>query len=287
MANSKPEKIDIKIGHRAQALDSQTPAAESKQPEDDNAKLDGGFSDSLRTHSKGTVVSPAAAADQQEASSDSQAKPKQTTDKGAQTKPSKQPKSSSGSVSEELKTPEGEESATKDAPEETYLAHGEETATDHDSGQPQQKTDATPNTDDHGAPQESARAETNKASTDGQSASSGETVGTDAAGSAAETESAGGTFSQPAQTAEDPAMSQSSAPQQEDFYSSKLEFDSQGNIKQPTPRPQAPGKRQRTTSIRVWLLLAIFLVTAAAGYVMLYQLEQADPGSGIIFEWLE
>lgn len=288
MANSKPEKIDIKIGHRTQALDNQTSSAEPKQPETDETKLDGGFSDSLRTHGKGTVISPTASADQHDGSSDSEASSEQAPGNSAQTKSSKQPQSSSDSVYDGPETPESESDALV-APEETYLAHGENTANSHDSSKHHQAdADNASSEDDHEVPQESTRADTDtETAPNDQPAPDTATTATDAAVSAAEAEPEGGTFSQPAQAAEDPSMNQSSAPTQEDFYSSKLEFDSQGNIKKPAPRPQTSGKRQRTTSIRAWLLLAIFLVTAAAGYVMLYQLEQADPGSGIIFEWLE
>lgn len=68
-----------------------------------------------------------------------------------------------------------------------------------------------------------------------------------------------------------------------DFYSSKLDATKPSAAEQ----PQSSGEHKGTfTSGRFWFLLLIFLMTAAAGFVMLYQLEQVQPGAGIIFDWI-
>lgn len=40
------------------------------------------------------------------------------------------------------------------------------------------------------------------------------------------------------------------------------------------------------TLVRFWVILSVFLLTLVTGFVMLYQLEQVQAGSGIIFEWI-
>lgn len=77
----------------------------------------------------------------------------------------------------------------------------------------------------------------------------------------------------------------------DDFYTSKLNADQQ------TPKkPQKPQKanldhssssKHALISARFWFLFFIFVITLLAGFVMLYQLEQAQSGAGIIFDWFE
>lgn len=80
----------------------------------------------------------------------------------------------------------------------------------------------------------------------------------------------------------------------EDFYSSKLDtsqFDNTQSSSKPTYQAPAssspPPVSVQGSSLRVWFLLIIFLVTSFAGLVTLYQLEQEEPGAGMIFDWLE
>lgn len=78
----------------------------------------------------------------------------------------------------------------------------------------------------------------------------------------------------------------------DDFYSSKLQIDgnNQRTDKKATrkggqDRQAASSRQYAHNSWRVWILLLIFIITASAGWVTLYQLEEQSPGSGIIFDW--
>ncbi|MEX0748819.1 MAG: hypothetical protein WD467_03080 [Candidatus Saccharimonadales bacterium] len=94
----------------------------------------------------------------------------------------------------------------------------------------------------------------------------------------------GTVFSKPTAAAPNAAETDSLYDSDEDFYTSKLD---------PKRRHQTPSLEKTIDSARVnpftlvrfWVILAIFLLTATTGLVMLYQLEQVNAGSGIIFEW--
>jgi hypothetical protein len=66
-----------------------------------------------------------------------------------------------------------------------------------------------------------------------------------------------------------------------DFYSSKMDT----NNPSPAPGPTTSSTHNVGVSTSFGVILLVFITTVIVGLVVLYQLEQAQPGSGIIFDW--
>lgn len=67
-----------------------------------------------------------------------------------------------------------------------------------------------------------------------------------------------------------------------DFYSSKMDMN------QASPeisQPSTADKQRKAVSEHFTKILLVFIIAVIAGLIVLYQLEQAHPGSGIIFDW--
>lgn len=68
-----------------------------------------------------------------------------------------------------------------------------------------------------------------------------------------------------------------------DFYSSKMDVNQASGE---APRSNTTDKQRKTVSEHFEKILLVFIIAVLAGLIVLYQLEQARPGSGIIFDWL-
>lgn len=67
-----------------------------------------------------------------------------------------------------------------------------------------------------------------------------------------------------------------------DFYSSKMDVN---QVPQETPRSKTAGKQRKLVSGHFEKILLVFIIAVIAGLIVLYQLEQVRPGSGLIFDW--
>ncbi|PSO43576.1 hypothetical protein BRC20_01130 [Candidatus Saccharibacteria bacterium QS_8_54_8] len=66
-----------------------------------------------------------------------------------------------------------------------------------------------------------------------------------------------------------------------DFYSSKMDMDNPSPARTSTTSSTHNGR----VSTSFGVILLVFITAVIVGLVVLYQLEQAQPGSGIIFDW--
>ncbi|PSO43484.1 hypothetical protein BRC19_00245 [Candidatus Saccharibacteria bacterium QS_5_54_17] len=66
-----------------------------------------------------------------------------------------------------------------------------------------------------------------------------------------------------------------------DFYSSKMDTDNPSPARTSTTSSTHNGR----VSTSFGVILLVFITAVIVGLVVLYQLEQAQPGSGIIFDW--
>ncbi len=83
----------------------------------------------------------------------------------------------------------------------------------------------------------------------------------------------------------------------EDIYGSEIDleedlhqhtFSDLATARRKKPKKSKKSLQKSTifSTRRFWLLVTIFLISVIAGLVMLFQLEQAEEGAGIIFNWL-
>lgn len=80
-----------------------------------------------------------------------------------------------------------------------------------------------------------------------------------------------------------PETGEASDDQFTDFYSSKLDVNKASEDR----RNPSHTSKHALISPRFWFIFLIFLITLIAGFIMLYQLEQAQPGAGIIFDYFQ
>lgn len=300
MANEEPQKVDVRVGNRKNAAPDV--ASTSKNQEVNHESLDGGFSQEV--HTPGKVITP-------EASHTVDAPPAPTgTDEqssGSET---------NGGSNMQMSEPDPSASPTSVVAESDVDKGSEDTQEPHKVVAPTESSGEETPANDAGASSDTTSPASDAAANEGDAAAETDNIDyakqaePDASQPEQSTEPNTGndTVAPEASSSSENTSSDISAVVNEapeasrddfnDFYSSKLKFDQhEGKRSDAGHEPESSSGQSdasaasetahRPSSLRPWLLLIIFLVTAMAGFIMLYQLEQADPGAGLIFEVLE